>query len=146
MPTFADIAETFRAAGPDLRLELMRDYAGQLPVLPDAYAEMRDAGIGAVPECRSAAFLHVAVEAGRMEIHADAPREAATARAFLAVLREAFHEAPPTTVRVAPDRPLDAMGLSDQLGVSRESGGLDTVLYIQLGSARRAYALRDEAP
>ena len=122
MPTFADIAETFRAAGTDLRLELMRDYAGQLPVLPDTYAEMRDAGLGAVPECRSAVFLHVTVEEGRMQIHADAPREAATARAFVAILREAFHEAPPVAARTAPDSPLDEMGLSGDLGLQRTKG------------------------
>ena len=122
MPTFDEIAETFQNAGADLRRDLLRDYARRLPPLPDAYAEMRDAGLGAVPECRSAAFLHVAVEAGRMGIHADAPREAATARAFLAVLREAFHEASPATVRTAPDRPLYAMGLYDQLGMQRKSG------------------------
>ncbi len=122
MSTFADIAEPFRAAGPDLRLELMRDYAGQLPPLPEAYAEMRDAGLGAVPECRSAVFLHVALKEGRMQIQADAPRAAATARAFLAVLRKAFHEARPAAVATAPADPLRAMGLVDQLGRQRIRG------------------------
>lgn len=109
-------------AGPDVRLELMRDYARRLPDLPEAYAEMRDAGLGTVPECQSPVFLYVDVEEGRVQIHADAPREAATARAFLAILREAFHEAPPDAVMAAPETPLDQLGLSDQLGLQRTRG------------------------
>ncbi len=122
MPTFAEIAETFRAAGPDFRLELMRDYAGRLPDLPDAYAEMRNAGLGGVPECQSPVFLYVEVENGRVRLHADAPREAATARAFLAILREAFHDARPAEVEAAPDDPLDQLGWADQVGLQRRKG------------------------
>jgi cysteine desulfuration protein SufE len=122
MATFAEIAETFRAAGPDLRLELMRDYARRLPDLPQDYAEMRDAGVGTVPECQSPVFLYVEVEAGRVLVHADAPREAATARAFLAVLHEAFHEAPPAAVAAAPTDPLEQMGLTDRVGLQRQKG------------------------
>lgn len=122
MAPFADIADAFRVAGPDLRLELMRDYARRLPVLPAAYAEMRDAGLGTVPECQSPVFLYVEVEEGRVRLYADAPREAATARAFLAVLHEAFHETAPDAVCAAPDRPLDEMGLSGALGLQRKKG------------------------
>lgn len=122
MPTFAEIAETFRAAGPGLRLELMRDYARQLPDLPEAYVEMRDAGIGTVSECQSPVFLYVEVEEDRVLLHADAPREAATARAFLAVLHEAFHEARPAAVEDAPDDPLEQMGLADRMGLQRRKG------------------------
>jgi len=122
MSTFAEIAETFRAAGPDLRLELMRDYARQLPDLPEAYAEMREAGLGTVPECQSPVFLYVEVEEGRVQLHADAPREAATARAFLGVLREAFHEARVSTIEEAPSNPLEQMGLSEKVGLQRRKG------------------------
>lgn len=122
MSTFAEIAETFRAAGPEFRLELMRDYAGRLPDLPDAYAEMRDAGLGSVPECQSPVVLYVEVEDGRVQLHADAPREAATARAFLAILREAFHDARPTAVETAPDDPLEQLGWADQVGLQRRKG------------------------
>jgi cysteine desulfuration protein SufE len=122
MPTFADIAETFRSAGTDFRLELMREYAQRLPDLPEAYAEMRDAGLGTVPECQSPVFLYVEVEDERVRIHADAPREAATARAFLAILREAFHDARPAAVRAAPDDPLEVLGWADRVGLQRRKG------------------------
>jgi cysteine desulfuration protein SufE len=122
MPTFAEIAETFRAAGPDVRLELMRDYAGWLPDLPGAYAEMRDAGLGTVPECRSPVFLIVEVEDERVRLYADAPREAATSRAFLAILREAFHDTSPAAVEAAPDDPLRQLGWADRVGLQRQKG------------------------
>lgn len=122
MPTFDEIAEMFRHAGADLRRDLLRDYARRLPPLPDAYAEMRDAGVGGVPECRSAVFLVVEVKDERVLLYADAPREAATARAFLGVLHEAFHETAPTVVCAAPDHPLGEMGLSDALGLQRKKG------------------------
>ena len=122
MATFAEIAETFRVAGPDLRLELLRDYARQLPDLPKDYAEMRDAGLGTVPECQSPVFLYVEVKEGRVLLYADAPREAATARAFLAVLHEAFHEARPADIEEAPDDPIEQMGLTNRLGLQRRKG------------------------
>lgn len=122
MSTFAEIAETFRAAGSDFRLELMRDYAHRLPDLPAAYAEMRDAGIGTVPECQSPVFLYVEVEDGRVQLHADAPREAATARAFLGILREAFHDARPAAVEAGPKDPLEQLGWTDQVGLQRRKG------------------------
>lgn len=122
MSTFAEIAETFRTAGPDFRLELMRDYARRLPDLPNDYAEMRDAGLGTVPECQSPVVLYVEVEDERVRLYADAPREAATARAFLAILREAFHDARPAAVRAAPDDPLEQLGWADQVGLQRRKG------------------------
>lgn len=136
MSTFTEIAETFQAAGPDLRLELMRDYARRLPDLPETYAEMREAGLGTVPECQSPVFLYVEVEGGRVRLHADAPREAATARAFLAILREAFHEARPADVEAAPDDPLVQMGLADRVGLQRRRGL--TALYQRVRQAVEA--------
>ena len=133
--SFAEIAEAFQIAGPDVRLELMRDYARRLPDLPEAYAEMRDAGLGAVPECQSPVFLYVGVEDGRVQIHADAPREAATARAFLAILREAFHDAPPDAVTDAPENPLDQLNLSGQVGLQRTRGL--TAMYRRVREAAR---------
>ena len=136
MAAFDEIAETFRAAGPDLRIELMRDYASRLPDLPATYAEMRDAGLGTVPECQSPVFLYVEVEDECVQIYADAPREAATARAFLAVLREAFHEERSSALTEAPDDPLEQMGLADQVGLQRRKGL--TALYQRVRQAVEA--------
>jgi len=136
MPTFADIAETFQTAGPDFRLELMREYAHRLPDLPEDYAEMRDAGLGTVPECQSPVFLYVEMEDECVQIYADAPREAATARAFLTILRDAFHDAPPSAVREAPSDPLVQLGLADQVGLQRRKGL--TALYQRVRQAVEA--------
>ena len=122
MPTFADIAETFRMAGRDLRLDLMREYAHRLPELPEKYAEMRDAGLGTVAECQSPVFLYVEVKDGRVRLYADAPREAATARAFLGILHEAFHDTPPSAVRAAPSDPLVSLDLAEHVGLQRRKG------------------------
>lgn len=122
MATFEEIADTFQSVEPDFRLELLLDYAEKLPPLPERYHALRDEGLGMVHECQSPVFLQVEVEDDTVHLYADVPREAPTARAFVAILHEAFDEQPTTVVHDAPDDVLRQLGLRTMLGARRTRG------------------------
>jgi cysteine desulfuration protein SufE len=122
MPTLEEIAEPFQMVDNDMRLELLLEYAEKLPPLPEDYHEMRDAGLNMVHECQSPVFLHIEVEDDTVQLIADVPREAPTARAFVSIMREAFHGATPDEVAEAPSDPLRLLGLSGLLGMQRTRG------------------------
>jgi cysteine desulfuration protein SufE len=122
MPALEEIAEPFQMVDNDMRLEMLLEYAEKLPPLPDDYREMRDAGLNMVHECQSPVFLHIEVEDDTVQLIGDVPREAPTARAFVSIMREAFHGATPDEVAEAPSDALRLLGLSSLLGMQRTRG------------------------
>ena len=127
MRSIEDIAEPFQMMGPDMRLELLLEYTEKLPPLPEQYAEMRDAGLSMVHECQSPVFLMPEVEQAngdvpRVRVYGDVPESAPTARAFTAILHEAFDGATPEDVRDAPEDLLHRLGLDGLLGMQRTQG------------------------
>ena len=122
MSSLDAIAEDFQTVDDDMRLELLLDYAGRLPPLPEAYHPLRDRGLNMVHECQSPVFLMVEVREGRVAIHADVPEEAPTARSFTAIMVEAFDGATPEEVRAAPSDALQRLGLANLLGMQRTRG------------------------
>jgi cysteine desulfuration protein SufE len=122
MPALEEIAEPFQMVDNDMRLEMLLEYAEKLPPLPDDYREMRDAGLNMVHECQSPVFLHIEVEDDTVQLIGDVPREAPTARAFVSIMREAFHGATPDEVADAPSDALRLLGLSSLLGMQRTRG------------------------
>ena len=122
MPTFEEIAEPFRMVDRDMRLELLLEYADNLPPLPEEYESLREAGLEMVHECQSPVFLHVEVAGDTVHLYGHVPREAPTARAFVSILHEAFDGASPAVVAEAPDDPLRQLGLAKLLGMQRTQG------------------------
>lgn len=122
MSRLDDIAETFQMVDRDMRLELLLEYAGKLPPLPERYEALRDAGLNMVHECQSPVFVATEVEDGRVRLYGDVPREAPTARAFTSIMVEAFDGEPPAVVEAAPDDVLHRLGLAKLLGMQRTRG------------------------
>ncbi|MES3628590.1 MAG: SufE family protein [Longimonas sp.] len=122
MSSFQDIAAGFQMVDRDTRLDLLLEYAGKLPPLPEAYQELRDAGMNMVHECQSPVFLRPEVRDGTVRVIAHVPRNAPTARAFVSILHEAFDGATPEDVANATDYPLRDLGLSELLGAQRTQG------------------------
>jgi cysteine desulfuration protein SufE len=131
----------FRTLTPEMRLQLLLQYAKRFPELPEALREARDAGLNRVEECQSPLFLWVAVEDGAVRIHADAPREAPTVRGFMGFLMEQVNGASPEEVEALPTDLLDRMGLGEVLGVTR-TRGLGAVLQRLRTDVRRAAGQR----
>ena len=97
--SLADIAEDFRSASNDLKLQLLLEFSDELPDLPERYAGHLDQ-LERVDECQSPLFLTVEVGDGDslddrvVNLFFDAPAEAPTTRGFAGILHEGV-----TTVR-----------------------------------------------
>lgn len=120
--SFAEVQDLFESVEGMERLELLLDYTEALPALPEAYAALRDAGLGTVHECQSPVFLHVEGEAGCVRLWADVPREAPTARGFVGLLHALFNGQSAETILAAPPDLLHALGLAPLLGMQRSRG------------------------
>ena len=75
---------------PQLRLEMLLDYANALPPLPERLHAQRDAGLGRVAECQSPVYLFTTVEDDTVRLFADVPEQAPTARGFVSLLVDAL--------------------------------------------------------
>ena len=133
-----EIAEPFQMMDGPMKLELLLDYARQLPELPARHRAERDAGLGRVHECQSPVFLFPEVEGGAATLHAYAPSEAPTARGFVSLLKDVVDGQSPADVAAIPDDFLHRLGIGQQLGMMRLQG-LTAVLHrVKAGIARAA--------
>ena len=140
MPRWREVADEFAFVDGPMKLELLLDYARQLPELPDRHKAERDAGLGRVHECQSPVFLFPEVEGEAATLHAYAPSEAPTARGFVSLLKEVVDGQPPDDVAAIPDDFLQQLGIGQQLGMMRLQG-LTAVLYrVKAGIAQAASA------
>ena len=119
------------------RLELLLDFAENLPELPENYRAERDAGFGRVPECMTPVFMWIDVADGKVQIVADVAPEAPTVKGFVALLVDAWNGATAAEVAAAPTDVLRGMGLADKLGMMRLQGLNAIVHRIKAEVARR---------
>jgi cysteine desulfuration protein SufE len=85
-PRLQEIADDFSAIPDGDRLQLLLEFAQDLPPLPARYAEHPDL-LEPVPECQSPLFLAVEVDDdGTVRLFFDAPPEAPTTRGFAGIL------------------------------------------------------------
>ncbi|MEL7169982.1 MAG: SufE family protein [Bacteroidota bacterium] len=147
MTKLDEIIETFQFVEPPMRLELLLDYANNLPPLPESLKAKRDAGLGRVHECQSPVFVFPEVENDAVALHAWAPNEAPTARAFVSLLIDALDGAAPSDVAVVPDDLLNQLGIGKQLGMTRQQGLAGVLYRVKHGvaQAQKGEAQRDAA-
>lgn len=121
------------------RIELLIDFAKNLPPLPDRLAEHKDAA-HRVEECQSPVFLFVELEGQRVSIHADAPIEAPTVRGFVAILVEGLGGASVEEVLAVRDDLIERIGLPEILGMLRVRGLSGVLRRLKAEVARAAIA------
>jgi cysteine desulfuration protein SufE len=144
MPTAPEkldqIVEEFAELEPRERLELLLDFAENMPPLPPEYEAQRLAGEHRVHECQTPVFLWTDVRDGRVQLHAWVAPEAPTVKGFVGVLREAFHDAAPDGVLAVEPNLLQRLGLVEALGMQRMRG-LHAILFYIREQVRKAAAL-----
>jgi cysteine desulfuration protein SufE len=116
------VSAEFADCEPRERLELLLEYAENLPPLPPEYQAEREAGLHRVHECQTPVFLWVDVVGGRVRIVADVAPEAPTVKGFVAVLVETFNGAPADEVLAVDPNLVQKFGLLEALGMMRMRG------------------------
>ena len=117
-----DIVAEFADLDPRERLELLLEFAENLPPLPERYQAQRDAGLHRVPECQTPVFIWVELPEGKVQIHADVAPEAPTVKGFVGILVDSYSGQPPETVLATPPDLLQRLGLLESLGMVRMRG------------------------
>jgi len=121
-PALAEIVEDFSSAPPRDRLEMLLEYAGTLPPLPERYREHPER-LEPVPECQSPLFVATEVEPdGTVRIYADAPQEAPTTRGFAGILRAGLDGLPAEEVLAVPPDLTARLALSEVVSPLRLRG------------------------
>ncbi len=128
LPTsLAEIAEDFREATNDLKLQLLLEFSDELPGLPERYVGHLDQ-LERVDECQSPLFLTVEVDGGAsledrtVHLFFDAPAEAPTTRGFAGILHEGLDGLSAAEVLAVPDDAPMRFGLADAVSPLRMRG------------------------
>lgn len=83
--SLAEIRDEFLELPEPERLQLLLEFAGELPEMPAEYADHPER-TERVAECQSPVFIVLEQKAGRIAMHAAAPPEAPTTRGFASIL------------------------------------------------------------
>ncbi len=139
MSKIQDIIEIFQEADYRETLEILLDYSDNLPELPERYLEARDKGYNLVHECQTPVFIWVDLNEGKVDIHADVPRESPTVRGFVSLLVDAFSGSSPEDIENAPANLVSSLKLDQKLG-TRRMYGLSAVYNKIKSDVKRAVA------
>lgn len=121
-PRLQEIADDFVAVQDQDRLQLLLEFAQDLPQLPARYAEHRDL-MEPVPECQTPLFLAVEVgEDGRVHLFFDAPQESPTTRGFAGILHAGLDGLGAAEILETPGEFSSQLGLQDLVSPLRLRG------------------------
>lgn len=122
LPTrLQEIVDDFALCEGREKLELLLQFAQQLPPLPDWLKEHKER-MDPVPECMTPVFAHAEVRDGRMRFYLDVPDESPTVRGYAAILAQGLDGATPAEVRDVPLTFYEQMGLAAVLSGQRLNG------------------------
>ncbi len=116
-----EIIETFREASQEDRLDMLLEYAMNLPDLPEELHNARDT-MEQVHECQSPVFLLAQLHEGKVRYYLDVPREAPTVRGFAGILHEGLNDATPAAILATPNDLYQQLGLHQVLSPLRLRG------------------------
>ena len=129
-PRLAEIVSDFSFAEGREKLEMLLEYADQLPPLPPWLAE-RPAGMEPVPECMTPVAIAAELKDGGMIYHFTVPAESPTVRGYAAILAEGLRGVAPEQVLRLPSDFYLQMGLQSVLTMQRMSGMASMVAHIK---------------
>jgi cysteine desulfuration protein SufE len=121
-PRLQEIAGDFGAVPDSERLQLLLEFADELPPLPARYAGHQDL-LERVPECQSPLFLAVEVDDDdTVHLFFDAPREAPTTRGFAGILHAGLDGLSADEILQTPGEFSSRLGLQDLVSPLRLRG------------------------
>jgi cysteine desulfuration protein SufE len=116
-----EIIEDFQFSEGREKLELLLQYAEQMPALPDWLQQDRSQ-MEFVPECMTPVYVHAELEAGQMTFYFDVPEESPTVRGYAALMGDGLSGATPEQVLSVPGDFYQQMGLDRVLSHQRLNG------------------------
>lgn len=117
-----DLLAEFEGADPEEALEMLVDFAENLPSLSPTRAAEGESGGCRIQECQTPVYLWVDVSAGTVQLEARVPEKSPTVRGFVALLVEGISGSSAAEVARLPDDFLPLLGLSGTLGMTRRQG------------------------
>lgn len=120
-PRLQAIVEEFAASDGREKLQLLLEYAEDLPALP-AWLRERHDEMQPVHECMTPVAVYGERHDGGMRFYFDVPEESPTVRGFAAILGDGLHGATPEEVLAVPNTFFYAMGLDQVLTYQRLNG------------------------
>jgi cysteine desulfuration protein SufE len=124
------VVDEFRSATPRERLELLLEYANDLPALPPELAARRGQ-MEQVHECQTPVFLFTEVNKGRVHFHLDIPPEAPTVRGYASILAEGLDGVTPEQVMETPEDVYMLLGLQEAITPQRLRGLHALLVYMK---------------
>ncbi|THG32989.1 SufE family protein [Naasia lichenicola] len=122
--SLAVIRDDFLALDQPDRLQLLLEFSGELPALPEHLKDHPDL-LERVEECQSPVFIVVELEddaAQTVRMHATAPREAPTTRGFASILVQGLSGLTADQVLEVPSDYPQMLGLNDAVSLLRIRG------------------------
>lgn len=116
-----EIIEDFQLSEGREKLELLLQFAQQMPALPD-WLQRDRSQMEFVPECMTPVYVHAETQNGRMTFYFDVPDESPTVRGYAAIMAEGLREATPEQVLSVPGDFYQQMGLDKVLSYQRLNG------------------------
>lgn len=120
-PRLNEIIQDFQLAEGREKLEMLLEYAEQMPELPDWLNDYHDQ-MEPIPECMTPVFVHSSCENGRMKFYFDVPRESPTVRGYAALMAEGLDGTTPEEILRIPNDFFLQMGLQQVLTQQRLNG------------------------
>lgn len=120
-PALQAIIEDFALCEGPEKLELLLQYANELPPLPDHLRDHRDR-MAPVPECMTPVFAYAELRSGKMYFVLDVPEESPTVRGFACLLMRGLNGCTPADVLAVPNDFHYQMGLGGVLTGQRLNG------------------------
>jgi len=121
-PQLQEIADEFAAVPESERLQLLLEFAQELPPLPARYAEQHDL-LEPVPECQTPLFLAVEISPNEtVHLFFDVPAEAPTTRGFAGILHAGLDGLNADEVLATPSEFSSQLGLQDLVSPLRLRG------------------------
>lgn len=120
-PKLREIVDDFALAEGSEKLDLLLEYAEQMPPLPDRFQQQRDQ-MEQVHECMTPVFVIAELDDHGMHYFFDIPPEAPTIRGYAGLLSRGLDGATPEDVLQVPIDFYEGMGLQDVLSPRRLNG------------------------
>ena len=129
-PGLAAVAADFADTPREMRLELLLEYADRLQPLPEKYVAQIDL-MERVQECQSPLYAIAEVSNDAVQIHATAPQESPTTRAFASIMQLGLNGLTAEEVlAVSASAPLQ-LGITDLVSPLRMRGATGLLARIQ---------------